>query len=93
MHLNLRHDPFGVCGALQRHDLGERLATDHHTCGVGGGVAHHAFELLCKVDERRIVRAFRERLEVGVLARLAERCAEFVWDRLRQTVNIAITLP
>ena len=93
MHLNLGHYPFGVCGALQRHDLGEWLATDHYASGVSGGVAHHTFELLCKVDERRIVGTFSERLEVGVLARLAERCTELVWDRLRQSVNIAITLP
>ena len=93
MHLNLGHHPFGVCGALQRHDLGERLATDHYASGVGGCVAHHTFKLFGQVHERRIVRAFRERLEVGVLARLAERCAELVWNRLRQAVNIAVALP
>ena len=93
MHLDLRHDPFGVRGTLQRHDFGERLATDHHTSSVGRSVAHHTFKLLCKADERRIVGTFGERLEVGVLARLGERCAQLVWDRLRQTVNIAITLP
>ena len=93
VHLNLGHHPFGVCGALQRHDLRERLATDHHTCGVGGGVAHHTFELFGQVHEWRIVGTFGERLEVGVLARLAKRCAELVWNRLRQAVNIAVALP
>ena len=93
MHLNLGHHPFGVCGALQRHDLRERLATDHYTCGVGGGVAHHTLQLFSQVHEWRIVRALCERLEVSILARLAERCAELVWNRLRQAVNIAVALP
>ena len=93
MHLNLGHYPFGVCGALQRHDLREWLATDHHACGMGGGVANHTFELFGEAHEWRIVRTFGERLEISILTRLAERCAELVWNRLRQSVHIAVALP
>ena len=37
--------------ALQRHDLGQRLAADHDPGGVGGGVAGDALQLLGDPDE------------------------------------------
>ena len=34
MHLDLRHHSFRVRRTLERHDLREWLATDHHAGGV-----------------------------------------------------------
>ena len=93
MHLDLRHDAVRVGGALERHDLCERLATDHHAGRVGGGIPHHSFKLLGESNEWGVVRALRERLEVGVLASLRERGPELLWNRLRKAVDIAVTLP
>ena len=60
---------------------------------MGGGIAHHPLKLLGESDERGVVWALRERLEVGVLASLRERGPQFLWYRLRKAINIAVTLP
>ena len=60
---------------------------------MGGGIPHHSFKLLGESNEWGVVRALRERLEVGVLASLRERGPELLWNRLRKAVDIAVTLP
>ncbi len=51
VHLELGHRGLAVGRALERHDLGQRLAADDDPGGVGGRVAGHAFQLLRDADE------------------------------------------
>ena len=51
VHLVLGHQPVGVGRVLERHQLGQRLATDDHAGGVRRGVARDALELLREVEQ------------------------------------------
>ena len=51
VHLELGHSRATVRGALQRHDLGQRLARDDDPRGVGRGVPSHPLQLLGDPDQ------------------------------------------
>ena len=66
VHLVLGHERVAVRGALERHQLGQRLARDDDARGVGRRVARDALELAGEVDHLLDVRLGRvPLLELG----------------------------
>ncbi len=94
VHLVLGHERFRVRGLLERHELGQRLATDDHPGGVRRRVARHPLELLGQVDEAvdasvRLVRLAERWRDVE---RLVEPDPELIRDGLRDPVDLAVAV-
>ena len=92
VHLVLRHERVGVRRALERHQLGQRLAADHDARGVRRGVPGDALDLAREVDQLldlgvRVVHLLElRRLDDG----LVELDAELVGHGLGDPVDLAV---
>ena len=78
LHVELRHRHVGARIAVERDQLFERPVADHHTGGVGGGVAVQPFQLL---------RHFQKALDHLFLARRLTQ-ARLVGNGLRQRYRV-----
>jgi hypothetical protein len=92
MHLVLAHEPVGVGGLLERHELRQGLSADDHAGGMGRCVASHAFEMPGEVRDPldRWV-ALDESAKLGRRPdRLVEPDAELVRDGLGDAVDLTV---
>ena len=94
VHLVLRHERVRVGGALEGHELRQRVAADDDAGGVRGGVAGHALQLAGDVDELVDARVALVHLAEGRgdLERLVERDAELGGDGLGDAVHLAVAV-
>ena len=95
VHLALGHRGVRVGRLLERHQVGQRLAADHHPGRVRRCVPGHAFELPREVDDATDRRLRGVHLaELGAqLQRVLQADAELVRDRLRDAVHVPVPVP
>ena len=95
VHLELGHGGAAVGRALERHDLGQRLAADHDPGGMRGGMARHPLQLLGDADQ--LLDPLVPGDQLAQLRRGVDRALEadvqLVGDRLRDPVGLRVGQP
>ena len=85
-------DDFVVLGPVQRDQFSERARRNYYAGRVHAGVAHHAFEFFCSLNQLANLAIFFHGLAElrGVFDGLIERDIELRGDHLRDAVDIGV---